>query len=116
MCIRDRLVPKLEQAEIERAKRKPTESLDAYDYYLRAMANFYQRNREAINEALRLFYKTIELDPDFASAYGMAAWCYGWRKLNGWMTDRVQETTEAARLARRAAELGQDDAVALSRG
>ena len=30
--------PKLEQAEIERAKRKPTSSLDAYDYYLRGMA------------------------------------------------------------------------------
>ena len=27
------IAPKLEQAEIERAKRKPTESLDAYDYY-----------------------------------------------------------------------------------
>ena len=32
------IAPKLEQAEIERAKRKPTENLDAYDYYLRGMA------------------------------------------------------------------------------
>src|SRR5438094_1065391 len=30
---------KLEQAEIERARRKPTENLDAYDYFLRGMAN-----------------------------------------------------------------------------
>jgi hypothetical protein len=36
------ITPKLEQAEIERAKRKPTESLDAYDYYLRGVASFYQ--------------------------------------------------------------------------
>ena len=108
------IAPKLEQAEIERAKRKPTESLDAYDYYLRGMASFHQWTREANNEALRLFYKAIELDPDFASAYGMAAWCYAWRKWNGWMTDRVQEIAEAARLARRAVELGKDDAVALS--
>ena len=63
-----------------------------------------------------LFYKAIELDPNFASAYGMAAWCYAWRKINGWMTDRAQEIAETARLARRAAELGKDDAVALSRG
>jgi TolB-like protein/Tfp pilus assembly protein PilF len=110
------IAPKLEQAEIERAKRKPTESLDAYDYFLRGMASYYLRTREAINEALRLFYKAIELDPDFASAYGMAAWCYGWRKINAWMIDRVKEVAEAARLARRAAEVGPDDAVALSRG
>src|SRR5215510_819499 len=32
------MAPKLEQAEMERAKRKPTERLDAYDYYLRGMA------------------------------------------------------------------------------
>ena len=45
----------------------------------------------------------------------MAAWCYGWRKVNGWMTDPVAETAETARLARQAAELGADDPVALSR-
>ena len=28
------IAPKLEQAEIERARRKPTENLDAYDYFL----------------------------------------------------------------------------------
>ncbi len=109
------IAPKLEQAEIERAKHKPTESLDAYDYFLRAMASFYQRNREANDEALRLFYKAIEFDPDFATAYGMAAWCHAWRNLSGWMTDRVQEVSEGARLAWRAAELGKDDAVALAR-
>jgi TolB-like protein len=110
------IAPQLEHAEIERAKRKPTDSLDAYDYFLRGMANYYGRTREAINEALPLFYKAIELDTNFASAYGMAAWCYAWRKINGWMTDRIQETAETGRLARRAAELGPDDAVALSRG
>jgi len=109
------IAPQLEAAEMERARRKPTESLDAYDYFLRGMASLYERNKEAITEALRLFYKAIELDPNFASAYGMAAWCYAWRKINGWTSDRAQEIAETARLARRAAELGPDDAVALSR-
>jgi adenylate cyclase len=59
----DEIAPKLEQAEIERAKRKPTESLDAYDYFLRGMANVNQWTRAANDEALRLFYKAIELDP-----------------------------------------------------
>jgi adenylate cyclase len=113
-CVIGAIAPKLEQAEIERAKRKPTESLDAYDYYLRGMASVYGSTKESLGEALRLFYKAIELDPDFASAYGLAAWCYFWRLVNGWMTDPVQETAEASRLAGRAAELGKDDAVALS--
>jgi len=108
------IAPRLEQAEIERAERKPTESLGAYDYYLRGMASHYQRTRESTSEALRMFYRAIELDPDFASAHGAAARCYGRRKLNGWMTDRVQEIAETARLARRAVALGRDDAAALA--
>jgi TolB-like protein len=110
------ILPKLEQAEIERAQCKPTESLDAYDYFLRAMASFYQRDRAATDEALRLFNRAIEYDSGFAAAYGMAAWCYAWRKMNGWMTDHRQEIAEAARLARRAVDLGKDDAIALARG
>jgi TolB-like protein/Tfp pilus assembly protein PilF len=110
------IAPKLEQVEIERAKRKPTESLDAYDYYLRAMARLYQWTREANDEALQLIYKAIRLDPDFASAYGLAAVCYAYRKANGWVIDRDQEIAETAKLARRAMALGKDDALTLSRG
>lgn len=109
------MAPQLERAEIERAKRKPTESLDAYDCFLRGVANLHQGSREAIDEALRQFRKAMELDPEYASAHAMAAWCYFWRKTNGWTTDRHQEIEEGARLARRAVELGRDDAVALAR-
>jgi TolB-like protein/class 3 adenylate cyclase len=110
------IAPTLERAEIERAKRKPTESLDAYDYFLRGMASVHQWTSDANDVALRMFRKAIELDPDFASAYGMAAWCYVWRMINRWTIDREQETTEATRLARRAVDLGADDAVALCMG
>jgi TolB-like protein len=110
------IAPKLEQAEIERAKRKPTESLDSYDYFLRGMASVYQWNRNGIGEALTLFYRAIELDPNFATAYGMAAWCYLWRGAHGWTTDRAEAIAETARLVRRVAELGKDDAIALSTG
>ena len=79
------------------------------------MANLHRGTRDAIDEALAQFYHTLQLDPNFASAYAMAAWCYLWRKANGWMTDRPQEIAEGARLARRAVELGRDDAVALTR-
>jgi TolB-like protein/Tfp pilus assembly protein PilF len=112
-CVVGAIAPRLERAEIERAKHKPTESLDAYDYFLRGMAGVHTWKREAHEEALSYFHKAIELDPNFASAYGMAARCYSWRKVCRWMTDATKETAEAVRLARRAAELGQDDALAL---
>ncbi len=110
------IAPKLEQAEIERAKRKPTGSLDAYDYYLRGMASFHRRTREANDEALHLFNNAIEFDPDFASAYGMAALVL--RPTQGEsLDDRPGEgDVRSRRLARRAVELGKEDAVALSTG
>jgi TolB-like protein len=110
------IAPQMERAEIERAKRKPTKNLNAYDYYLRGTANVLLGTRQAIDEALSLFEKARALDPEFASAYAMAAWCYFWRKVNGWMLDVPREVAEGARLARRAVELGRDDAVALTRG
>ena len=108
------IAPQLERAEIERAKHKPTESLDAYDYYLRAMWKFRQASRSAIGEALPMFYEAIRRDPEFASAYAMAAWCHSLRKVNRWVTDPEQEIAEGTRLVRRAAELGQNDALALA--
>ena len=108
--------PKLEQAEIERAKRKPTESLDAYDHYLRALSGIHQGTRESTTEALRLLYGALNLDPEFSSAYGMAALCYDLRKWNGWVTNHAHEIAETERLARRAAASGKDDAVALCTG
>lgn len=109
------IAPTLEQAEIQRAKRKPTGSLDAYDYYLRGLAAVHHPSEETVAEARRLFLKAIDLDPDFAAAHAMAGFCSVWRKTNGWMTDPTAEIAEAERLARRAVELGKDDAVALAR-
>lgn len=110
------IAPQLELAEIERAKRKPTENLDAYDYYLRGLAQFHTATRDGIDAALPLFYRAIDRDPDFAAAYGMAAWCFYWRKMNRWLTDRAADGAEAARLCRSAVTLNKNDAIALCRG
>ena len=107
------IAPKLEQAEIERAKRKPTESLDAYDYFLRGMAAFHRFSRRANEEALALFSKAIERDPNYGAAYGMSARCYLQRVGFGWVGDRQHEIVETRRLAQLAASLGRDDPLAL---
>jgi adenylate cyclase len=110
------IAPRLEQAEIVRAKRKPTESLDAYDYFLRGLASVHLDTRESIDEALRLFARAVKLDHEFAAAYGWAAYCYAFRKTSGWMIDRSREVKEAEELAWKAVRLGKDDAVPLSGG
>ena len=109
------IAPAVEKAEIERAKRKPTESLDAYALYLRGLAKFYQlASRQANGEALRLFNRAIELDPDFAAAYARAANCHVFAKTNGWISNTASEIAEVTRLAQRAVELDKDDAIALA--
>jgi adenylate cyclase len=107
------IAPKLEQAEIERIKRKPTANLDAYDCFLKGTAKVYEWTNAANDEALALFYRAMELDPDFAAPHAFATWCYSLRKDRGWTIDEERETAETARLARRAVELGKDDAFAL---
>jgi adenylate cyclase len=107
------ITPTLEQAEIGHAVLKPTNSLDAYDHYMRGLASAYQWTNEATSEALRHYYKAIELDPRFALAYALATCCYAWRKMNGWMTDAASDIAETKRLAERAIQLGQDDAQVL---
>ena len=108
------IAPKLEYAEIVRAMRKPTESLDAYDYYLRGMSSFHKGGRNDISEALLLFLKAVELDDNFSSAYGMTAWCYTRRKVNGWAEEGSTESSHAVQIAMQAVECGKDDAIALS--
>jgi adenylate cyclase len=107
------IAPRLQQAEIERARRKPTEILDAYDLVLRGLANVYKRTREGNDEALSLFYQAIERDPDYAWAYALAARCFSRRKAFDWVIDQEQEVAEARRLALRAVQCGKDDATAL---
>lgn len=101
-------------AEIERAKRKSTENLGAYDLYLRGMAEVYKWTREGNEAALRLFYRSIELDPEFPPPYGAAAMRFSTRKGSGWIVDRDQEVAEVRRLARQVMQLGKSDEVALS--
>jgi TolB-like protein/class 3 adenylate cyclase len=76
MSVIGAIAPHLERAEIARAQRKPTESLQAYDYYLRALASFYRfSTREANIEAFKLTQTANNLDPEFAAPFALGADC-----------------------------------------
>ena len=107
------IAPRLELAEIERARRKTT-NLDAYDYYLRAWAAIYRFSAEGSKEALALLEKAIALDPEFALAYATQAVCYFSRRAFSWSDDPANEAAEASRTAQRAMELDSSDARVLT--
>jgi TolB-like protein/class 3 adenylate cyclase len=107
------IAPRLEQAEIERSERKPTESLDAVDLYYRARQSFRRWTRQGYEDALQLARQAISLDPNFAAAYGVALACFSQRKNQTWVKD--DDIAEGNQYALRAVEVGADDAYALSR-
>jgi adenylate cyclase len=105
--------PRLRFAEMERARRKRPENLNAYDRYLRALAQFYLGTRDAMAATLRLLDETIRLDPEYAPPYALAAECYVYYITQGWTDNRQQDRTEAERLARAALERDRDDPTVL---
>jgi TolB-like protein len=104
------IAPKVQQAELERSKRKPTGSLQAYDFHLRGIVLYPHRTKESTEEALRFFTRAIDLDPDFAAPYAGAARCYSMRKLLNWMAEPEKETAEGMKLVETSMRLAPDDA------
>ncbi|MBV8400016.1 MAG: tetratricopeptide repeat protein, partial [Acetobacteraceae bacterium] len=105
--------PRLRLAEIERGRSKPTESLDAYDLYLRGVAAFRRATQEGFEEGFRFAQRALEIDPGFAPAAGLAAICRVNQTSEGWVRNTPEIAAEALRLARQAIETGRDDPDAL---
>jgi adenylate cyclase len=106
------IAPALRTAEIDRAARKPTGNLTAYDLFLRA-SRHYREGVEQNRESLQLLSKATELDPSYSAAYGLAAHCYFVQKLSGWTDPADPSLGEGLRLAHLAAETGKHDSEAL---
>ena len=108
--------PKLRLAEAERAGRKPTESLDAYDLYLRALAQNYKRTREGMAEAVRLAQLALERDPDYGPAMSLIAVTRGMQQLRHWIPHSGPEAEEGVRLARQSIVVAGEDPITLGCG
>src|SRR5215471_12043126 len=104
--------PTLRQAEIDRARRKRPESLDAYDLYLRALPFAYTSMPEEADKALGFLEQAIKLEPDFGIGHAMIAWSHEQRYLRGGLLEEDKIT--ALRHARLAIADGSDDATALA--
>ena len=108
------LEPSLRRAEIERARRKRPDSLNAYDFYLRAMPHAHANTPAATDEALRLLNEAIRLDPNYAAAHGYAAWGHEQRFFRGGF--HPEDRAAALEHAHIALSIDASDAQALSMG
>lgn len=109
------VVSKLEQAEIDFHRRASLATPDAYSRVMRGTSSLYEWTPASIDAALEQYQLAMNADPDFAPAYAMASYCYVQRQSFGVLLDRSKEAAEGVSLAWRAAELGKNDAYALTR-
>src|SRR5262249_13517781 len=101
--------PKLLQTEIAMATRRQPENLTAYDFYLRAMQQFYLPTREGVAEATRLAHRALELDPRFGLVAALAGVCHMQNIVYGYAVDPEFDRKEAVRLLRLALSADDDD-------
>jgi len=106
--------PRLRLAEIERAQRKPTDNLDAYDLYLRALPSINAYTRDGFVDAETMLRRAIALDPSYADALAALAECLVRMTLNGWAADKTATTAEACELAGQAVAIDPENAAVLA--
>jgi len=107
--------PKMLQTEIAMATRRRPENLTAYDFYLRAMPQYYLTTREGLAEAIRLAHRALELDPRFGSVAALAGLCHALNVVLGYANDPQFDRKEAVRLARLALSIDDGDPETLAR-
>ena len=102
--------PTMQLAEIERSKHKSTINLDAYDLLLRAQHLEYQFTEASLAAALRYLDQALVVDPFYAPAMALSAYCHGVRTSFGWTQTPEADGQEGLRLAWRSIELSKDNA------
>jgi TolB-like protein/tetratricopeptide (TPR) repeat protein len=107
--------PQIRKAEIERARRKRPESLDAWDLYIQALPLVYAANVPAYTDAIGLLDRALALEPNYAPALALASWAHEKRKTFGGMAPAgVDDVEMSLALAQRALDADPDDAMAMA--
>lgn len=106
--------PSIRSSEIERARRKRPDSLDAYDCVMRAMPIAWSNDPEMAAQGLALLEKAMALDPAYALAKSLASWCYAQRVAYLRSSDPARDRARGLELAEAAARLDSNDPLVLT--
>jgi class 3 adenylate cyclase/TolB-like protein len=108
------LVPRIQAAELRRARAKPPQELTAYELVLRARELTFQLQRPAFDEAGLLLRRAIALDPWYAAAHASLADWYNLRIGQGWSSAPNDDALTADQVALTAIENDPTNARALA--
>jgi adenylate cyclase len=78
------IAPTIEHSEIQRARRSPAKSLDAYDLHLRALAQYYDMTEESFARSAKLFEQALQIDPNYVPALVAGLRAVSMRSAQGW--------------------------------
>jgi TolB-like protein len=76
--------PQLYAAENFRARRKPPDSMDAWDLVMRALSHYWRVTRQDNVVAQALLEKATALDPNYGQAFGVLATSHTFSAHMGW--------------------------------
>ena len=88
--------PQLYAAEDFRARRKPPESMDAWDLAMRALSHFWRVTRQDNVVAQALLEKATTIDPNYGQALGVLATSYMFTAHMGWADMAMAPIAERA--------------------
>jgi adenylate cyclase len=99
----------LEVATAERARKKPTESMEAYELLLRGRIHHHRNTSEDNKKATELLARAIELDPDLAQAHAWSACVLGQACVRGYTDDFDKSWNACLVHAEKSQALASDD-------
>ena len=106
--------PSIRSSEVERARRKRPDSLDAYDFVTRALPTVWSNEPDGAVKGLSLLEQAIKLDPTYPLALALASWCLTQQVIYLRSRDVASDREKALELARQAARLDSDDPLVLT--
>ena len=106
--------PSIRAAETVRSRRKRPDNLDAYDLYMQALPHVASLERKGNKIGLGLLEQALKLEPDYAAALAMAAWCHAQRCVYSWTENSETDIRLTLELANKAVKFSANDSFALS--
>jgi len=114
LTVAGRIEPSVQEAEIRKMPRRPTENMSSYDLYLRAWPLHRAYTKPATLDALELIERAIALDPNYGPALALGAVCHNISQLFEWSEQPEEDRRRGIEMAHQALAVASDDADVLA--